>query len=132
MVIREKVDGPDHPETAAALNNLAALVQEQGDLAAAQPLFRRALDITEKTLGPAHPNTNRLRRNLAQVLVASDCPAEALAFSQIALAAHETALGPDHPWTRDSAETSAKALDLLGRTDDAAKLREQHGITDIG
>jgi tetratricopeptide (TPR) repeat protein len=130
--IREKVDGPNHFETATALNNLAILVQEQGDVAAAQPLLRRALDITEKTLGPAHANTNRLRRNLAQVLVASDCPAEALSFSQIALAAHESALGTDHPWTRDSAKTTAQALGLLGRTDDAMKLRKQYGIADIG
>jgi tetratricopeptide (TPR) repeat protein len=130
--IREKVDGPDHSETAAALNNLAILVQEQGDVAAAQPLLRRALDIAEKTLGPAHANTNRLRRNLAQVLVASDCPAEALSFSQIALAAHESALGTDHAWTRDSAKTTAQALGLLGRTDDAMKLRKQYGIGDIG
>jgi tetratricopeptide (TPR) repeat protein len=132
LLIREKTDGPDHPETAAALNNLAALVQEQGDLAAAQPLFRRALDITEKTLGAAHPNTNRLRRNLAQLLVASDCPAEAVALSQVALAAHESALGPDHPWTHDSANTSAQALDLLGRSDDATKLRKQYAVADIG
>jgi tetratricopeptide (TPR) repeat protein len=132
LAIREKVDGPDHPETAAALNNLAALVQELGDVAVAQPLFRRALDITEKTLGFAHPNTNRLRRNLAQLLVASDRPAEALAFSQIALTAHESALGPDHPWTRDSAKTTAQALGLIGRTDDAAKLRKQYALADIG
>jgi hypothetical protein len=66
------------------------------------------------------------------LLVASACPAEALAFSQIALAAHESALGTDHPWTRDSAKTTAQALDLIGRTDDAAKLRKQYALADIG
>ena len=36
---------------------LAVLLQAQGDLAAARPLFERALAIYEKALGPEHPST---------------------------------------------------------------------------
>jgi hypothetical protein len=37
----------------------------QGDLAAARPLFERALAIFEKALGPDHPDTAIARRSLA-------------------------------------------------------------------
>jgi hypothetical protein len=40
---REKALGPEHPDTARGLNNLAGLLQDQGDLAAARPLFERSL-----------------------------------------------------------------------------------------
>jgi tetratricopeptide (TPR) repeat protein len=57
LAIREKVLGPEHPETASSLNNLALLLQAQGDLAGARPLFERALAIREKVLGREHPDT---------------------------------------------------------------------------
>jgi hypothetical protein len=56
--------GPDHPDTATSLNYLAVLLQAQGDLAAARPLYERALAIREKALGPDHPDTATVRRNL--------------------------------------------------------------------
>ena len=55
MAIREKALGPEHPDTAASLNNLAALYYAMGDYAKAEPLYRRALAIYEKALGPEHP-----------------------------------------------------------------------------
>ena len=41
--------GPDRPEYAAALNNLALLLEDTNRLAEAEPLMRRALAITEKS-----------------------------------------------------------------------------------
>ncbi len=43
LAIREKALGPEHPDTATSLNNLALLLQAQGDLARSRPLFERAL-----------------------------------------------------------------------------------------
>ena len=57
MAICERVLGPDHPQTAASLDNLGSLLQDQGDLAAARPLLERALAICERVLGPDHPQT---------------------------------------------------------------------------
>jgi hypothetical protein len=62
LAIWEKVLGPEHPNVAAGLNNLALLLRDQGDLAGSRPLFERALAICEKVLGPEHPNT-ALSRN---------------------------------------------------------------------
>ena len=62
--------GPEHPDTAMSLNNLAGLLQAQGDLAGARPLYERALAIREKVLGPEHPDTAMSLNNLAVLLQA--------------------------------------------------------------
>ena len=49
LVICEKALGPDHPELALTLNNLAGFYREQGTYEEAEPLFRRAVAILEKT-----------------------------------------------------------------------------------
>ena len=59
--------GPDHPHTATTLNDLAALLRDQGDPVAASPLFERALAIRERVLGPDHPDTDATRRVLAEL-----------------------------------------------------------------
>lgn len=66
--IGESVLGPDHPDLATWLNNLATLVRDRGDLDAAEPLQRRALSIGEKVLGPAHPDLGAQIINLASLL----------------------------------------------------------------
>ena len=48
--------GPEHPDVAASLNNLAVLYDDQGKYAQAEPLYQRALAIVEKALGPEHPH----------------------------------------------------------------------------
>ena len=54
--IREKALGPEHPEVATSLDNLASLYEEIGDYGQAELLAQQALDIREKTLGPEHPD----------------------------------------------------------------------------
>ena len=55
LKINEAVLGPDHPKTAAFLNNLATLHQAMGNHVAALPLYTRALKIREAAFGPDHP-----------------------------------------------------------------------------
>jgi Flp pilus assembly protein TadD len=71
------VIGPEHPHTATSLNNLALLLDAQGDYAAARPLYARALAIREQMLGPEHPNTQVVRRNLQRVIAAMEPPPDA-------------------------------------------------------
>ena len=56
--------GPDHPDVATSLGNLAVLYRTQGDYAKAEPLYKRSLAISEKALGPDHPRTRTSRENL--------------------------------------------------------------------
>jgi tetratricopeptide (TPR) repeat protein len=135
LAIHEQRLGPDHPQTAQCLNNLAFLLRDQGDLTAARPLFERSLAIFERTLGSDHRNTNRARCNLARVLVEADCAEEALRLGEAALAAHASALGEGHAWTKDSAAVTADALDAfdaLGRADDAMAVRARLGLGHAG
>ena len=71
LVIREKALGPEHPQTAASLNNLALLYQDAGAYGKAEPLYQRALAITEKALGPEHPQTATSLNNLAMLYQAT-------------------------------------------------------------
>ena len=63
--IRQKVLGPEHPDTAKSLNNLAALYQDMGEYAKAEPLYQEALRIRQKVLGSEHPDTATSLNNLA-------------------------------------------------------------------
>ncbi len=56
LAIREATRGPDHPEVAASLNNLALHYDQRGKFDEAEPLYRKALGITRKTLGTGHPD----------------------------------------------------------------------------
>ncbi len=63
LAIREKQVGPEHPDIATDLNNLAALYRAQGKYEQAEPLYQRALAIVEKQLGPQHSTTATIREN---------------------------------------------------------------------
>ena len=69
--------GPEHPNVARDLNNLAQLLQATNRLAEAEPLMRRALAIEEASYGREHPNVARALDHLAQLLQATNRLAEA-------------------------------------------------------
>ena len=114
VALAEKALGPDHPDTAGSLNNLANLLKAMGDLPAARPLYERALAIREKSLGPDHPDTATSLNNLAAVLKAmGDLPAARPLYER-ALAIREKALGPDHPDTAIDLNNLAALLQATG------------------
>ena len=56
LALYEKVLGPDHPDVATALNNLAELYRRQGRYADAEPLVsKRSLAIGKRLLVPIIP-----------------------------------------------------------------------------
>ena len=77
LEIDEKSFGPDHPNVARDLNNLAMLLQATNRLAEAEPLMRRALTIGEKSFGPDHPDVATALNNLAMLLQATNRLSEA-------------------------------------------------------
>lgn len=68
IFIKEKVLGPDDPETAWSLRNLATLLEMVGDYSTARPLFERVLAIQEKTLGPDHAQVGWTSVNFGMLL----------------------------------------------------------------
>jgi tetratricopeptide (TPR) repeat protein len=70
LEIRERKEGPNHPDVAATLNNLAGLEAAQGDYDAAQPLLERALSIRQAALGNNDVLTVQSMNNLALLYAA--------------------------------------------------------------
>jgi tetratricopeptide (TPR) repeat protein len=97
LAICEKALGPEHPNTAVSLNNLATLLQ--GDLVGARVLFERSREIREKVHGREHPLTATSLSNLAGLLREQGDLAGARPLLERALEIREKALGPEHPDT---------------------------------
>jgi tetratricopeptide (TPR) repeat protein len=125
LAIREARLGPDHPDTAQSLNNLANVLRDQGDLDGARTLHERALAIREARLGPDHPDTAQSLHNLALVLVDQGDLDGARTLYERALATFEAHLGPDHPDTAQSLHNLANVLADQGDLDGARTLHER-------
>ena len=81
LKIWEKTVGPEHPNTALSLNDLAlSYDKKMGDYAQAEPLNQRALKIDEKSLGPEHPYTATSLNALALLYADIGEPEEAFAW----------------------------------------------------
>ena len=97
LALREKALGPEHPDVAESLNNLAVHYRAQGRYAKAEPLFERSLGVWEKTLGAEHPQVATSLNNLAALHNDQGRYAKAEPLYQRSLAIREKALGPEHP-----------------------------------
>ena len=78
LAIQEKAVGPDHPDVARSLNNLARLYATQGRYADAEPLLKRSLAIQEKALGPDHSDVAQSFKYFAALYLVQGRYADAL------------------------------------------------------
>jgi tetratricopeptide (TPR) repeat protein len=125
LTIREKVLGPEHPDTATSLNNLALVLQHQGDRTGVRPLYERALTIWEKACGPEHPDTATALNNLACLLRDQGSFTEARSLFERTLAIREKVLGPEHPKTAAILGNIAGLLQYQGNFTEARPLCER-------
>jgi CHAT domain-containing protein/tetratricopeptide (TPR) repeat protein len=112
---RENALGPDHPDVALSLSNLAVLLRYQRQYAAAEPLFRRSLGIRERALGPEHPAVATSLNDLARLLSDQGQYAAAEPLYRRSLGIREKALGPDHPAVATSLNDLARLLSDQGQ-----------------
>jgi tetratricopeptide (TPR) repeat protein len=119
------IRGLGHPDTATSLNNLARLLQAQGNLRRARPHFERALAIREKMLGPEHLATAQSLNNLACLVEAQGDLVRARSLFERALAIHEKTLGPEHLATAQSLSNLAGLLQAQGDLTGAQPLYER-------
>jgi tetratricopeptide (TPR) repeat protein len=124
LAIYEQQLGPEHPEIATSLNNLAALYRTQGEYEQAELLYRRALAIYEQQLGPEHSYTAMSLNNLAAVYRARGKYRLAESSLQRALAIREQLLGPEHPDTAQSFNGLATLYHEQGKYEQAEPLYE--------
>ncbi len=125
LAIGEKSCGPEHPNVATYLNNLARLLQETNRLSEAEPLIKRTLAIFEKCYGPEHPKVATALSNLAQFLRATNRLSEAESLMKRALAIDEKSHGPEHPKSATVLNNLAGLLQDTNRLSEAEPLMKR-------
>ena len=111
-------------EVAWLLDRAGLYVQTRGDLASAQPLFERALDLRRFRLGTDHPRTLDSASNLARNLWALGQHEVARQLDEDTLTRRRRVLGDDHPETLKSASNVAGDLWALGQYEPARQRYE--------
>src|SRR5262245_1782470 len=71
VAIQEQSLGPDHVELAPSLNNLAMMLERQGDAVEAERCYRRAYDIARRAVGAQDSLAQAARANLVEFLHAT-------------------------------------------------------------
>ena len=118
--------GKEHPDTALSLNNLAVLLEAQGDYAAARPLYERALAIRKRVLGEGHPDTATSLNNLAGCSGAGGLRRRRPLYEQ-ALAIREAVLGRTPPHRHQPEQPGGAAAGAGGLRRRQAPLRAGPG-----
>jgi hypothetical protein len=114
--------GPEHQETLAARNHLAAWTADAGDMAGACDQFAALLPVQERVLGPEHPDTLATRLDCAGCAgMAGDAAGARDQFAAL-LPVQEQVLGPEHPTTLYA---RARLARWTGEAGDAAGARDQ-------
>ncbi len=125
LAIREQYLGPEHPETATIVHNLAILQRDTGNFVEAEQLYQQALAIREQHLGPEHPDTANAYSNLANLYLAQKRYREAEPLYKRALDIREQLYGPPQPDSDDQLHTLANFYVTQGRYREAESLYQR-------
>ncbi len=90
--------GGDHPHIAMDLHNLAVVLQAQGDLQAAEPLYAQSAELLQRLFGDAHPHTLDAMANYGRFLHQRGDLAHAERVLNTVVENDRRARGPDHPF----------------------------------
>src|SRR5579862_9220827 len=115
---RERIRGPDHPETIAARANLAFAYRSAGRLREAVPAYERTVADRERVQGRDHPDTLTARANLAACYQLARRLPEAIPAYKRALADCERVRGPGDVETLTTRCNLASAYYMTGRLTD--------------
>jgi serine/threonine protein kinase len=122
---REKLLGPDHPDTLLSMNNLAVAYQDAGQLDLALPLFEETLRLRTARRGPEHPETLLSRYNLARAYRRAGKHDVAQRRFEETLKLLKARLGPDHRTTLECMVALAQGYQFDGKLDVAMPLFEE-------
>lgn len=119
---RERLLGPDHPDTLASRYEVAFSLSRLGHPEEALREFVRTAAARSRVLGPDHPDTLAARQETAYVLGQLGRHFEAREVYADVLAARERIMGPDHPDTLRCGHNLAFSLSRLGRLEDSYRM----------
>jgi len=122
LAIDEQSLGPNDPNVATAMNNLAGPLVDANRLAEAESLLRRALAIYEQSLGPNDPDVATAMNNLAELLRSANRLGEAEPLLRHALSIDEQSLGPNQPSVARDLNNLAMLLKATNRLGEAEPL----------
>jgi tetratricopeptide (TPR) repeat protein len=117
--------GAKHSDT-VRLQELAEVALDRGDLAEARLIWERALADVEQAPAPDHIFFALALFNLAFVLRAQGDQGQARELFERVVSVWDKGL--QHGDMKQHAQLTARALDALGRTNEASVLREKYGI----
>jgi len=112
----------DSSASARLFNQAGLYLKARADYAAAEPLYRRALEIDEKSHGPNHPAVTIRLNNLANVLRETNRLAEAEPLYRRALEVLEQSLDKEHPHVASPLSNLAGLLRETNRQAEAEPL----------
>ena len=125
LATRERVLGPEHPDTATTYNNMALVYRAQGEYKKALEYYGKALVISERVLGTEHPSTAAMYNNMAVVYRAQGEYEKALDYYGKALAISKRVLGPEHPDTATTYNNIAGVFRTQGEYEKAMEYYER-------
>ena len=117
--------GPDHPETLAAMNKLAAAYLAAQKIDLCVPLYEEVLKLTMARVGRDHPDTLVGKGKLAAAYQMAGKLDLALPLYEEALAKLRAKLGPDHESTLIAMTNLANGYLAVKKIDRAVPLYEQ-------
>ena len=123
--MQRKLLGVDHPDVALALNNLAFLAHDKGDLNTAAEMSRDSLEMYRRTVGKEHPSVAQGMNNLAMWLIEDGDLKSAEPLVRESLEMRRKLLGPDHADVAGSMTLLAVCLIETGRYEEALDARHR-------
>jgi len=125
MEIRQRVLGPEHPDTLNSMSDLALVLDHEGHYAEAEKLEREALAISRRVLGPEHRDTLKSMDHVASVMIEEAHYAEGEKLERETLDIRRRVLGSEDPDTLGSLHNLAEVLRREGHYAEAETLERE-------
>ena len=123
--IRQRVLGPENPDTLLSMNNLANCLSDEGKFAEGDKFYQKVIDASRRTLGPAHRTTVMAMNNLALNLIDEGHIPEAEKMQREVVEVESRTLGLEHPDTLTSTSNLAVTMRRQSHYADAEKTDRQ-------
>ena len=125
MEIKQRVLGPEHPDTLRSMYNLARIYSDERKYASAEALFGKTLETSRRVLGPEHPLTLSLLADCASLFQREGKYGLAETDAAQALAGRRHTLGSKHPDTMASANDLALVYISQGKFAESGPLARE-------
>jgi tetratricopeptide (TPR) repeat protein len=125
LQVRERVLGPDHPDTIVSMANLGRVLVNDGHAREAEDLYIRVVEKRRSVLGPEHPDTVKAMADLGDALLRQKKYSQAEKVIREALGIGKRVLAAKGPLMACMLYNLAALAGVAGRSDEAIGLLNQ-------